>query len=201
MPSSKKREQSRAMCEAPVTDEASLLILEEPADYIRESKRRHSTEPDALVSGNATRRCPRLLSARSEKNIAPKMRFLTLAFQYPWYEATSFAMLARSRAWRRDPYAARRPPGGDLGDETAGVRRRQRVAHLLPAHSMSRRRLSYHLTNVGFFSPLALTRHPCTALAAQFVGCPVRVILTHPPDAEALGAIILHRTSTSGPLP
>jgi hypothetical protein len=51
MPSPKKREQLRAMCEAPVTDEASLLVLEEQAaDYIRESKRRHSTEPDVLVS-------------------------------------------------------------------------------------------------------------------------------------------------------
>jgi hypothetical protein len=39
------------MCEAPVMDEASLLVLEEQAaDYIRESKRRHSIEPDALVS-------------------------------------------------------------------------------------------------------------------------------------------------------
>jgi hypothetical protein len=51
MPSLKKREHSRAMCEAPVTDEASLLVLEEQAaDYIRESKRRNASEPDELVS-------------------------------------------------------------------------------------------------------------------------------------------------------
>ena len=51
MPSAKKREQSRAMCEAPVADEASLLVLEEQAaDYIREANRRNASEPDELVS-------------------------------------------------------------------------------------------------------------------------------------------------------
>jgi hypothetical protein len=51
MPSAKKRELWRAMCEAPVADEASLLVLEEQAaDYIRESKRRHPSEPDEVVS-------------------------------------------------------------------------------------------------------------------------------------------------------
>jgi hypothetical protein len=51
MPSPKKHERSRALCEAPVTDENSLLVLQEQAaDYIRESKRRHSSEPDELVS-------------------------------------------------------------------------------------------------------------------------------------------------------
>jgi hypothetical protein len=50
MPSLKKREHSRGMCEAPVTDEASLLVLEEQAaDYIRESKRRNASEPDEVA--------------------------------------------------------------------------------------------------------------------------------------------------------
>jgi hypothetical protein len=50
MPSPKKREQSCAMCEAPVTDEASLLVLEEQAaDYIRKSKRRNASEPDEVA--------------------------------------------------------------------------------------------------------------------------------------------------------
>jgi hypothetical protein len=37
--------------EAPVSDEATLLVLQEQAaDYIRESKRRDASEPDELAS-------------------------------------------------------------------------------------------------------------------------------------------------------
>jgi hypothetical protein len=53
MPSPKERERSRASLqrEAPVSDEATLLVLQEQAaDYIRESKRRDASEPDELAS-------------------------------------------------------------------------------------------------------------------------------------------------------
>jgi hypothetical protein len=53
MPSPKERERSRARLqrEAPVSDETTLLILQEQAaDYIRESKRRDASGPDELAS-------------------------------------------------------------------------------------------------------------------------------------------------------
>ena len=53
MPSPKQRERSRASLqrEAPVSDEATLLVLQEQAaDYLRESKRRDPSEPDELAS-------------------------------------------------------------------------------------------------------------------------------------------------------
>jgi hypothetical protein len=51
MPKERERSRARLQREAPVLDEATLLVLQEQAaDYIRESKRRAPSEPDELAS-------------------------------------------------------------------------------------------------------------------------------------------------------
>jgi hypothetical protein len=53
MPSRKVCERARARLqrETPVSDNASLLVLQQQAaDYVRESKRRDASEPDELIT-------------------------------------------------------------------------------------------------------------------------------------------------------
>jgi hypothetical protein len=53
MPSRNECERSRARLqrETPISDDASLLVLQEQAaEYVRESKRRDALEPDELIS-------------------------------------------------------------------------------------------------------------------------------------------------------
>ena len=53
MPSRNECERSRARLqrEAPISEDASLLQLQQQAaDYVEESKRRHATEPNELIA-------------------------------------------------------------------------------------------------------------------------------------------------------
>ena len=53
MPARNESDRSRARLqrEAPISDDASLLELQQKAaDYVRESKRRHTTEPAEIAS-------------------------------------------------------------------------------------------------------------------------------------------------------
>jgi hypothetical protein len=46
-----ERSRARLQRETPISDDASLLVLQEPAaEYVRESKRRDALEPDELIS-------------------------------------------------------------------------------------------------------------------------------------------------------
>jgi hypothetical protein len=45
------RSRARLQRETPISDDASLLVLQEQAaEYVRESKRRDASEPDELIS-------------------------------------------------------------------------------------------------------------------------------------------------------
>jgi hypothetical protein len=46
-----ERSRARLQRETPISDDASLLVLQEQAaEYVRESKRRDTSEPDELIS-------------------------------------------------------------------------------------------------------------------------------------------------------
>ena len=45
-----KRAHARLLSETPISDDATLFLQEQVADFIREAKRRDPSEPDELIS-------------------------------------------------------------------------------------------------------------------------------------------------------